>query len=57
MASRDLRALHIGHGLDMATMHTPPPPISTKLSFLEFWDILNTKSNVNIENIGMQTLF
>ena len=45
----------VGDGLHMATM--PPPPTHTHLSFLEPWDILNTKSNVNIENIGMETLF
>ena len=36
----------------MATMPPPPP-----LHLNETIDILNTKSNVNIENIGMQTLF
>ena len=46
----------------MATMHPLPPPhpekkISTKLRFSEPLEILNTKSTVNIENIGMQTLF
>ena len=44
----------IGDGLHMANMQAP---LSTKLGFLEPWDILNTKSNVNIVNIGMQTLF
>ena len=46
----------LGDGLHMATVHHPSP-ISTKVSVLEPWDTLNTKSNVNIKNIGMQTLF
>ena len=40
-------------------MHPPPQKKKnpTKLSFSELLEILNTKSTVNIENKGMQTLF
>ena len=35
----------------------PSPYIRIKLIYLEPWDILNSKSNLNIENIGVQTLY
>ena len=39
----------------MATMHPPPlPHLDETKFFLEPWDILNTKSNVNIENRGIR---
>ena len=40
----------------MVTMHQPPPPphISTKQSF--FLEALNTKSNVDVENIDVNPI-
>ena len=55
--SRAAAHIIIGDELQMATMQPPSPHLNENKFFWEPWDILNTKSNVNIENIGMQTLF